>query len=243
MRVVITRAENEAAGMAEKVTALGCTPLIASMMEIEIKPNEFDPSRFQALVVTSANGIRSIAESVPERDMRIFCIGIPSRKAAEGLGFTNLESSIGNSKNLVNFIRRHADPADGPLLYVHGEHTAGNPAQELRSGGFEVRPIMGYRQAPIKAIPAEVRAEFESDTPPEIATFMSIRTFKLFREIMEAEGLLSKLSQTTAICISPAVADFARGVRWKKVRAARETTGAAVLDVVRELKEQEAAAT
>ncbi len=242
VRVIITRADNEAPGMAEGITEIGCTPLVAPMMEIKHLEAPLDPTQYQAVITTSTNSNRTLAQVCESRDFKLFCIGKASERAAQALGFTNILSSIGNHKNLAIFISRHANPADGPLLYLHGDNTTGNPVQDLRRAGFDVKMELAYRSAPVGALPDDVRAEFDKETPPEFATFMSIRTYRLFKELMEKEGLLPKLAQTTAVCISPAVADFVRGNRWKKVLVSKELSAPSIINTINEIKEGQSAA-
>jgi len=237
VRVVITRAENEAARMAQAIDGIGCTPLVASMMEISLRDEPIDPSSYQGVLVTSANAVRALEKATEERDFPLYCVGPQTRKFAESVGFTHVSNSFGGVKNVPIYLKREASPSKGPILYLHGGNITGNPVQDLNKVGFRVVGRKVYGTAPIKTLPDDVRAEFEKDVPPEVVTFMSIRTFKMFRELMQKEGLLPKLRDSMAVCISPAVADFAREVRWKKVHTAADMTGPAVLAKITELKE------
>lgn len=237
MRVVITRAEDEAVKMGQAIHGIGCTPLVASMMEIELSAEPIDLTGFQGVLATSANAVRALEQANENRDIPIFCVGPQTRNYAESVGYKNVTNSFGGSKNLPIYLQRETTPAKGPILFLHGGNIAGNPIQELKSVGFRVVGRKVYGAAPIKTLPDDVRAEFEKDVPPEIVTFMSIRTFKLFRDVMQSEGLLPKLRGSMAVCISTAVADFAREVRWKKVYIADEMSGPSIVSKVAELKE------
>lgn len=242
MRVLVTRAEKEAANLGGSLEGIGCTPILAPMMEIKLHEDPIDLSGIQGIVATSANAARALAQMTDERDISLYCIGPATEKAANEVGFTNTVSSIGTLSNLVAFVQKNANPKAGPILYVHGDHVSGNPVQELRGLGFQVGARRVYGAQAIDHLTDEARAEFEKETPPEVVTFFSIRTFKLFLDVMKKEGLTGKLKDSTAVCISPAVADFARGVRWKKVISASEPNGLAVLNVIKELKESQPAA-
>ncbi len=237
MRVVITRAEDEAVQMAQAVKMIDCTPLVASMMDIMISEEPIDLTGYQGVLATSGNAVRALEKATEDRDIPLYCVGPQTRKLAESLGFTHVTNSFGGSKNLPIFLQRETSPSKGPILFLHGGNIAGNPIQELQKAGFRVVGRKAYGAAPITTLPEDVRAEFEKDVPPEVVTFMSIRTYKLFREAMEKEGFLPKLRECMAVCISPAVADFAREIRWKKVHIADDMTGPAVVSKVAELKE------
>ncbi len=242
MRVVITRAENEAAHLASAVEQIGCEPLIASMMEIQYSEEPIDLTDFQGVVITSGNAVRALEKATEEREIPLYCVGPQTRKLAESLGFTNVKNSYGGVKNLPIFLNRETTPDKGPLLFIHGGNLAGNPVQELAQGGFRTASRRVYFAGAIETLPEDVRAEFEKPDTPEIATFFSIRTYKLFRAAMEKEGLLPKLRDTVAVCISPAVADFVREIKWKKVHSADDMTGPSVVKKIAEIKEAAEAA-
>jgi len=242
VRVVITRAENEAANMANAITKIGCEPLVAPMLEVKYEDVPIDLTGIQGVIVTSGNAVRALEKSTEERDIPIYCVGPQTRKLAESLGFKNVKNSFGGIKNLPIFIGRETTPMEGPLLFLHGGNVTGNPVKDLAQAGFRAGGLKVYGAGPVTTLPEEVRAEFEKPVVPEIATFMSIRTFKMFREIMQSEGLLPKVREMVAVCISPAVADFAREIRWKKVCSADEMTGPSIIQKIEEIKESADAA-
>ncbi len=242
MRVVVTRAENEAARMGSLLQKAGCTMLVAPMMEIDFVDAPVDLEPYQAVVATSANAVRGLAKATEERGVRVYCVGKPTDDIAQELGFTNTEHSIGTHNNLVNFIKRYAKPEDGPMLYLHGEVVTGTPVQDLRRNGFKMAAKLMYKAVGAKGLPDAVREEISGENPPEVVTFLSIRTYRLFREVLEKEGLLGQMAKVTAVCISPAVADFAREIRWKSVLTAKEMTARSVVGVIEEMKENTSSA-
>jgi len=228
--------------MGQAVKAAGCEPLIASMIEIKLKEDPIDLERFQGVLATSGNAVRALEKATEKRDVPLYCIGPQTRQLAESLGFTNVKNSFGGHKNLPIFLARETTPDKGPILYLHGGNVMGNPIQDLANVGFRAIGKRVYSAGPVGELSDEVRAELEKDVPPEIVTFLSIRTFKLFRDVMEKEGLIPKLRSSIAVCISPTVADFAREIRWKMVCPAEDMTGPAVIRKVVELKESAEAA-
>jgi len=242
LRVVITRAENEAIGLAQAVAGIGCEPLVAPMLDINLFEEPIDLSPYQGVLITSANAVRALEKATEDRDIPIYCVGPQSRQVAEKLGFTNVKNSFGGQKNMPVFLKRETSPAKGPLLFLHGGNVTGNPIQDLAKMGFRTVGKRVYAAGPVGNLPDDVRAEFEKDEIPEIVTFFSIRTFKMFREVMQNEGLTAKLRGASAVCISPAVADFVREVRWKKVYAAEDMSAQSVVNKIAELKESAGAA-
>lgn len=238
MRVLITRAENEAANLGYLLNEAGLKPMTAPMMEIKIIDTPFDVSAFQGVITTSGNAVRSLAESTDIRDIPVYCIGGQSDKLAKELGFTNTHYSIGNHKNLTIFIKRMVDPEAGVLLYMHGDVVEGNPITDLRQRGFRTQGRLSYQTKPVESLPDEIVEAFESDAPPEIVTFFSIRTYRLFKELLVKHGFAAKMKDVHAVCLSQAIADFAREIRWKSVSAAPELNAKSVVSVIEGLKSE-----
>lgn len=206
------------------------------MMEIEHITDPFDPDPCQAVITSSGNGIRALADSTDKRDFLLFVVGPQSARLAESLGFTNLKVAAGSGKALVGFIHRTIKPTDKPLVYFRSDVVQVPIGRELKKSGFRTIPRLAYETKPTKTFPDNVLEEFAKPTPPEVAVFMSIRTYRLFSNAVEKCGLGDKTKSMTAIAISNAVADFVRERHWKNVITAKETSAASIVDSIAALK-------
>ncbi len=239
MRVLVTRTENDLGNFLARISALGCTPIPAPMIDIErITEPPFNPDLCQAVITTSGHGVRALSESTDRRDFLIFTVGPASGKLAESLGFTNIKVASGTGKALVGFIRRSITPIKKPLVYFRADVIQVPIGQDLKRSGFNTIPRIAYRTIAAETLPEKAKAAFDAPTPPEVVVFMSIRGFRLFRACLENAGLLDKVKQMTAVTISTAVSDFARELPWKRVVTAEDTNGEAILDAISTLKEQ-----
>lgn len=82
MRVVVTRAREDAGELAERLEALGHDVEICPLIEIEpIGPSEIDASGYDWVIVTSRNGARELARRIRGRAQRVAAIG-PGTAAA-----------------------------------------------------------------------------------------------------------------------------------------------------------------
>lgn len=243
VRVLVTRTDNDMGPFMARLEAMGCTPIAAPMMEIEevIEP-PFDPDKCQAVVTTSANGIRVLSKATDRRDFLVFAVGPASARFAESLGFTNVKMAAGSGKALVGFMRRTIQPTDKPLVYFRADVVQLSIGQELKKANFRTIPRIAYRTKPRTQFNDETLAELNAPTPPEVAVFMSIRGCRLFGDCLDRSGLSDKTSQMIAVSISPAVSDFVRERAWKRVITAADTNGQAILDAIAALKEQADAA-
>ena len=191
--------------------------------------------KMQALLLTSANGVRALAQLLgppPEaRHIALLAVGAASAGAARQLGFQNVVSAGGNVDSLVALARARLNPARGPLLHVAGTKVAGDLAAMLESHGFYVQRERIY-EARARA-PLSPEAQYAlTDSQIDMVLFFSPRSARTFAKLSCAAAVDSARAQVTAICLSAAVAEAASGVTWRRVRTAREPEQAALLDEV-----------
>ena len=148
MRVLITRPEREATALATALAERGHVPVIAPLFRLEIlhPPDDFAAAlaACQAVLLTSANGARALAEASEQRSKPILAVGDTTASTAEGLGFTVVVSAAGDGAALAELVRRRLDPKAGPLLHVSGVDVALDLSQALAPDGFEVRRFALY---------------------------------------------------------------------------------------------------
>src|SRR6478609_5987049 len=187
MRVLITRPEREAAALAQALAARGHQAVIAPLFRLQVlhPPADFAAAlaACQAILITSANGARALADANEQRSKPVFAVGDTTAATAEGLGFTNVVSASGDADALSELVRQRLEPAAGPLLHVSGAEVAG----ELAPEGFEVRRIVLYDAQEEKALPDSARAALEARAL-DAATFFSPRASEVFvRLVTEAK--------------------------------------------------------
>ena len=128
MRVLIIRPEREATALATALAERGHTPVIAPLFRLEFlhPPAEFSAAlaACQAVLLTSANGARALAEASEQRGRPILAVGDTTASTAEGLGFSAVTSASGDGAALAELVRERLDPKDGPLLHVSGREVA-----------------------------------------------------------------------------------------------------------------------
>jgi uroporphyrinogen-III synthase len=237
LRALVTRPRAEAAELAAALARRGIEAVIEPL--IEIRPLDLPPPSLagvQALLCTSANGVRALAATVAERAIPVFAVGDATAARAREEGFRRVESAHGDVGELARLVRRRLDPATGRLLHVAGTRVAGDLAGELRGSGFAVERVVMYEaQAATSLDPATAAALSEGGI--DLALFFSPRTSAIFARLAIAAGIAGRLGRVAAVSISPA-ADAALvrlGFRERIVAAA--PTQAALLDRVDALLE------
>src|SRR4051794_13058031 len=95
-RVAITRALPEAERSAEKLRTLGAEPVVAPLLEVKDRTFDANLSGVQALLFTSANGVRSTARKITARDLPALTVGDATARAARDAGFSDVRSAGGD---------------------------------------------------------------------------------------------------------------------------------------------------
>lgn len=239
MRVLITRPEREATTLATALAERGHVPVIAPLFHLEIlhPPADFATDMFecQAVLLSSANGARALAEASEQRGKPILAVGDTTASTAEGLGFASVTSAAGDGDALAELVRRRLDPKAGPLLHVSGVDIAQDFAASLAPDGFEVRRVALYEAREATALPDSARAAIQARAL-DAAMFFSPRASALFTRLVQEAGpsgsLADSLSNVTAIAISPAALQPLSALPFKATVAALHPTRQSVLDEI-----------
>jgi uroporphyrinogen-III synthase len=236
MRVLITRPEREATALATALAQRGHAPVIAPLFTLQVlhPPPDFAATlaTSQAVLLTSANGARALAEASEQRSKPVFAVGDTTAATAEGLGFTSVVSASGDAAALGVLVREKLDPAQGPLVHVCGVDIAG----DLGAEGFEVRRIALYEAREATALPASAAAALQARAL-DAATFFSPRASAVFARLAEQAGLADACRPLTAVAISPAAAEPLKALPFQNVRIAARPTRQAMLDEIDRLPE------
>ena len=107
----------------------------------------------QAILATSANGVRALARRTPRRDVPLFAVGPQTAGEAHAMGFQNVKSADGDAAALAQCTLRWAKPDQGALLHVVGAGNDGKLAGAL--AGFTLRQEILYAVTAVEKMPAE----------------------------------------------------------------------------------------
>ncbi len=240
MRVLITRPEREATTLATALSQRGHVPVIAPLFRLEIlhPPADFSASlaACQAVLLTSANGARALAEASEQRGRPILAVGDTTAATAEGLGFNAVTSAAGDGSALAELVRKRLDPKAGPLLHVCGVDQALDLGEALGRDGFEVRRFALYDARAESTLPDSARAALQARAL-DAATFFSPRAASQFAKLVGEAGLADSVRGVTAIAISPAALAPLSKLPFKATVAAARPTRQAVLDEIDRLAE------
>ncbi|WP_404382349.1 uroporphyrinogen-III synthase [Caenispirillum salinarum] len=227
MRVLITRPLADARTTADLMRDRGVEPVIEPLFSISIIPAaNADTTDAQGFLITSANGARSLAETL-ERDhpeafgLPAYCVGEASAATARERGFSQVRSADGDVTALAALVRAKARPEDGVLVHAAGTHVAGDLSGLLEEEGFSVRRQRLYETRQAVALSRET-ADLLATKSVHAALFYSPRTAKIFVDLARKAKVADACADIVAYCLSQAVADDLRQIPFARVRTAAE---------------------
>ena len=230
--VLITRPEEDALPLAETLRARDLRVLIEPMLRIKpIRNVTIDLEGVQALLFTSSNGVRAFAALNKNRDVPVFTTGEASARVARNLGFKVVEGADGDVNGLVRLVRHRVKPEGGALFHGAGSVVAGDLASQLTSQGYTLRREVVYEAVQADELSPPLVQKLEAGEVDMVLLF-SPRTVETFLSLMKASGNLDALSTTTALCMSPQVADAARNATWRNIDVAERPELNAMLSLI-----------
>jgi uroporphyrinogen-III synthase len=230
MQALVTRPREEAETLAAALAARGVGALIEPLMEIHFRATEaLDLAGVQAVLCTSANGVRALARASSEREVPILAVGDATAARARAEGFSAVESAGGDVNDLARLAAARRPREGGLLLHVAGTAVAGDLAEALRARGFSVERRILYEARPATALSATAVGALRSGAIA-FALFFSPRTAAVFARLAASAGVADRCGEITAISISPAADAALAGLGWLDRRIARRPNQPALLE-------------
>lgn len=218
MRILVTRPLQTGEEIARRLADMGHETLLAPLLTLRLLDGPpLDLAGVQAILVTSANGVRALARRTAKRDVAIFAVGPQSARAAEKAEFLRVRSADGDAQALADAVLGWAEPGSGVLLHAAGEESGDGLCATLATRGFEARREVLYRMERSAHLPAHA-AEAIRRGEIEAALFFSPKSAELFATCAVGDGLSTR--NIIAICISANTAKALNGLSFAEMRIA-----------------------
>ena len=235
MQALVTRPREEAERLAAALAERGVATLVEPLFDIVFREGHIpDLVGVQAILCTSANGVRALARVTGERDLPLFAVGEATAASAHAAGFSRIESAGGAVTDLADLAAARLRPEGGRLLHVAGGVVAGDLAAMLGRHGFRVDREVLYDARPAEALSRQSVAALRRGEI-DFAFFFSPRTARVFVALAETAGVAAMCRRVTALSISAAADEALMPLRWRtRAIAARPNRLAllATLDIV-----------
>ncbi|MDP6428568.1 MAG: uroporphyrinogen-III synthase [Rhodospirillales bacterium] len=235
MRVLVTRPGEDGEALANALEKIGVSAVIEPLLTVKIdKGVEPDFEGVQAVMVTSANGVRALARCSARRDIPVFAVGDATAKTARGAEFKQVHSASGDVRALADLAIDLLEPEHGSLVHIAGSEVAGDLGGALTKAGFAYRREVIYEVQPSRTLSASAIAALKGGDIDAVLLF-SPRTGETFVHLVRKARLLRVCRQLTIVGLSRAVADTVDEVKWKDVVVAETPTQDALVERVAKL--------
>ena len=230
--VLISPPVADAGPLAAVLAARGIAARLEPLLLIEFSPGPpLALADAQAILATSANGVRALSLRTECRALPLFAVGDATAREAREQGFITVESASGDVAALAALVKRRLDPTQGTLLHVAGTALAGDLAADLASAGFACRREVLYRARTAEGLSEETAAALREGLIDGVLLY-SPRTAATFVHLVRAAGLAAQCVRLHAFCLSAAVAAAVNQIAWKAVVTAAMPTEAALVATV-----------
>lgn len=222
MRALITRPREDAEGLAHQLRRRGLEVVVEPLLRIVPRPGATVPLEgVQAVLATSANGVRALAAATPERSLPVLAVGDASARCARDLGFARVLSAGGDADSLAALVCGTLRPENGALIHAAGTAVAGDVTGKLTAAGYRVTRTVLYDAVPVEALSDSLLEELR-EGKIDLALFFSPRTARTFVSLVRRHGLAESCRAVAAYCLSAAVAAELAGVAWRRLRVATQ---------------------
>ena len=235
LRIMVTRADRQAAVLADALAALGAQAVRCPVIAIE--PVAVDPAALQDLgnydwlVLTSANGVDRLHEVLQETHhdfpahIKVAAIGPETAARAQEAGLAPaLVPARFVAEELADALSAAMTPG-ARILLARAAGARGVLPEQLRARGAQVDVLETYRAVP----PGDVQPRLAACLPDvDLVTFTSSSTVRHFVEAMP--GPLPE--RVRVACIGPITAQTARELGLRVDIIAQEYTTRGLVDAI-----------
>ncbi len=243
MRLLITRPKEDADPLANLLRKAGHQPVIFPLLSIvyekgaTTKLASYKLNDVQALLMTSANGVRSFAHADKRRAFKVMAVGEATAKVARQAGFKDVVVAGGDVEALAKTVKETLDPQAGLLLHGAGTKLAGDLKGLLEKEGFHYERLSLYHADKTQNLSASLINQFKEGMIDGV-TLYSPRTADSFAALVEKAGLKEEMKKVTAFGLSEAVAQKLGGLMFENIVTAKTPDQDALLQAINQYKEE-----
>ncbi len=234
MRLLLTRPRPDSEALAARLSKMGIETLIAPVLQIApVSADLPELGENETVLLTSANGARSLARASVHRDFRLLAVGDVTAETARAAGFSDVTSAARDSDALIRLAVDRAGSKNGGVLHITGGHVAGDMEGKLTAAGLSYRSVTLYEARSAETLSEAARTALSEGAFDGVMLY-SPRSARVLRKLLAAAELGEAPRRMTAYCLSDAVAKAA-GEGWRRVAVAMAPdTGSllALLDAV-----------
>ena len=231
--LLITRPQPEADILAERLHEMGFETLTQPTLHIHFLDDSAALTSHpppQAILVTSANGVRALArhQKYLISDIPLFAIGQATAREARSKSFASVSTASGDANSLIGLATRQCRREDGELLHVCGRDVSVDIVSLLRARNFSARRATLYEARAAERLDDSVITAVRKARIKGVL-FYSRRTAEVWDRLVCAAGLREHCINITAYCLALNAADAAARLPFMDIITARHPNEAEML--------------
>lgn len=203
MRLLVTRAAQDAARTAARLRERGHEAVVAPVLAIRSTDAAPPTEPWDAAILTSAHGAPALTR-LALAGRPVFAVGARTAAAAAAAGADPVYAADGDAASLAALVGRTMPPGRR-LLHVAGRQRKAEPGASLAQAGFRVLAWEAYEAAAVARLPEAARAALDAGRLDGVLHF-SRRSAAILLDRAQAEGRLDGLLALPHLCLSGDVA-------------------------------------
>lgn len=224
--VLVTRTRPGVYKTAEKIEAMGFSPIIAPLLEIKYLNTAKIPSDHNVIIFSSTNGVRAFANLTSDRGSRVFCIGATTQDTAIEEGWEVVASSDGGTAEFVGLLKKHVGLREGMIIHPTNAETAYGVTKSLQQHGYHAEMVHCYSSKHVREWPTEASLALKMER--SVIMFYSAEATVAYLGLSSA----SEYKERRMIGLSENVVMGLRSRGFKNIWVARKPTDDAMLNVL-----------
>ena len=199
LRVLVTRAEDDAQRTAAELAKLGHEAVLAPVTVVRAQPTSLPPGTWQAIAATSHHAFLD-ADASLDRSRPVYAVGRRTAEAARAAGFRDVRIGAGDAAGLADLLRLTL-PRPARLLYLAGRDRKPVLEEALAAAGYDVAVLETYAAEAVSDWPPTAR-EALRDGRLDAALHYSRRSVDLTLALADAAGLGDTVLRLRHLCLS-----------------------------------------
>ncbi|PZQ13102.1 MAG: uroporphyrinogen-III synthase [Ancylobacter novellus] len=236
MKILVLRPERAARRTAEALSRLGFEAVLAPVLTIEDLASPIPDGPFDAVLATSANGLRKLKER-PEiaalSRAPLIAVGDRTAEAGREAGFSTVHVAEGDGRALVDEAAARF-PAPARFLHAAGANRAFDVAGALAARGHATTVVELYRATAATELPEAARWALETGALGA-ALHHSGRIAETFVALSVEAGFAEIVKNLPHATLAPRIAQALERAGCRRIAIARRPDETALIEALQSL--------
>ncbi len=232
MRVLVLRPQDDALETARLLQGRGHEAIVAPVSQIvglkQIVTELWQPDRFAASIVTSANALRFLSRKVLGKiaSLPCFVVGESTAAQAQQSGFEKIFVAEGDVKALIARVMSKVEPSDR-VIYIAGNPRKPHMEEAFLQAGRALAVHETYLAEPVGQLPESGVAALKSGI--DAILHFSRRSAETSLRLIQQSGLMAEAANARHLCLAPDVAGAFANTPEFRIEIAEMPTQSALL--------------